>query len=127
MTKNKQVFHGDIDFMLTHFEKITDSLHHELPSEFVERVRYLTSDLTPFPGKFSFERFPYFRKIVDCFSPLDPAQEVVLMKGNQMGATTAILETVLLYNIMSNPKAQMYVTADAGLMKTSVQVRIEKM
>jgi phage terminase large subunit GpA-like protein len=49
------------------------------------------------------------------------------MKGNQMGATTAILETVLLYNIMSDPKSQMYVTADAGLMRTSVQVRIEKM
>jgi hypothetical protein len=90
-------------------------------------VRYLTSDLTPFPGKFSFERFPYFRKIVDCFSPMDSTQEVVLMKGNQMGATTAVLETIILYNIMSDPKAQMYVTADAGLVRTSVQVRVEKM
>jgi phage terminase large subunit GpA-like protein len=49
------------------------------------------------------------------------------MKGNQMGATTAVLETILLYNIMSDPKAQMYVTADAGLMRTSVQIKIEKM
>ncbi|MDR2052874.1 MAG: phage terminase large subunit family protein [Treponema sp.] len=123
----KNIYSGDIDFIIEQIGKITDSLHHELPSEFVERIRYLTSDLTPFPGKFSFEKFPYFRKIVDCFSPLDPTQEVVLMKGNQMGATTAVLETVLLYNIMSDSKAQMYVTADAGLMRTSVQVRIEKM
>jgi phage terminase large subunit GpA-like protein len=123
----KNIYSGDIDFLIGQIGRITDSLHHELPSEFVERVRYLTSDLTPFPGKFSFEKFPYFRKIVDCFSPLDPTQEVVLMKGNQMGATTAVLETVLLYNIMSDAKAQMYVTADAGLMRTSVQVRIEKM
>jgi len=122
-----QVFSGDIDFLVDQFSKITDSLRHELPSEFIERVRYLTSDLTPFPGKFSFEKFPYFREIVDCFSPLDPTSEVVLMKGAQMGATTAVLETVLLYNIMSDSKAQMYVTADAGLMKTSVQVRVEKM
>ncbi|MCL2093795.1 MAG: phage terminase large subunit family protein [Treponema sp.] len=122
-----EVFSGDIDFLVEHLGKITDSLHHELPSEFIERVRYLTSDLTPFPGKFSFEKFPYFREIVDCFSPIDPTQEIVLMKGAQMGATTAVLETVLLYNIMSDAKAQMYVTADAGLMKTSVQVRIEKM
>ena len=123
----KEVYSGDVDFLLDQIDKITDSLHHELPSEFIERVRYLTSDLTPFPGKFSFEKFPYFREIVDCFSPLDPTTEVVLMKGAQMGATTAVLETVLLYNIMSDPKAQMYVTADAGLMRTSVQVRIEKM
>jgi phage terminase large subunit GpA-like protein len=122
-----RLFYGDLDFVTDQLKKITDSLHHELPSDFIERVRYLTGDLTPFPGKFSFERFPYFRKIVDCFSPLDPTQEVVLMKGNQMGATTAVLETVLLYNIMADPKAQMYVTADAGLIKTSVQVRIEKM
>ncbi|MDR0785581.1 MAG: phage terminase large subunit family protein [Treponema sp.] len=118
---------GDVDFILESFGALTDSRSHELPSAFVERVRYLTADLTPFPGRFSFDRFPYFRKIVDCFSPLDSTQEIVLMKGNQMGATTAVLETVLLYNIMSDPKAQMYVTADAGLMRTSVQVRIEKM
>jgi phage terminase large subunit GpA-like protein len=118
---------ADVDFLIKQLGGLTESLQHESPSEFVERVRYLTSDLTPFPGKFSFDKFPYFRKIVDCFNPLDPTREVVLMKGNQMGATTAVLETVLLYNIMSDPKAQMYVTADAGLMRTSVQVRIEKM
>ncbi|MCL2381013.1 MAG: phage terminase large subunit family protein [Treponema sp.] len=123
----KDIFSGDIDFLIEQIENLTDSLHHELPSEFIERVRYLTSDLTPFPGKFSFEKFPYFREIVDCFSPEDPTQEVALMKGNQLGATTAALETIMLYNIMSDPKAQMYVTADAGLMKTSVQVKIEKM
>jgi phage terminase large subunit GpA-like protein len=123
----ERIYGGDADFLTEQLEGLTDSLHHELPSEFVERVRYLTSDLTPFPGKFSFDKFPYFRKIVDCFNPLDPTKEIVLMKGNQMGATTAVLETVLLYNIMSDPKAQMYVTADAGLMRTSVQVRIEKM
>jgi len=72
-----ETYSGDVDFLVEQIGKITDSLHHELPSEFIERVRYLTRDLTPFPGKFSFERFPYFREIVDCFSPLDPTQEVV--------------------------------------------------
>ena len=123
----KNIYRGDADFLIEQISRLTDSLHRELPSEFVERVRYLTSDLTPFPGKFSFDKFPYFRKIVDCFNPTDPTKEIVVMKGNQMGATTAILETIVLYSIMSDPKAQMYVTADAGLMKTSVQVRIEKM
>jgi len=123
----KKVYDGDIDFLIEQFDKLTDSLHHELPSEFVEKNRFLTKDLTPFPGKFSFDKFPYFREIVDRFSPLDPTKEIVLLKGNQIGATTAVLETVLLYNIMSDPKAQMYVTADAGLMRTSVQIKIEKM
>jgi phage terminase large subunit GpA-like protein len=124
---HNNIYHGDVDFFLEQFSKLTESRYHELPSEFVERVRYITSDLTPFPGKFSFERFPYFKKIVDCFSPLDMTEEVALMKGNQMGATTAVLENIVLYNIMSDPKSQMAVTADSGLMKTSVKVRIEKM
>jgi phage terminase large subunit GpA-like protein len=123
----KDIYSGDIEFLIEQTSKLTDSLRYESPSEFVERVRYLTSDLTPFPGKFSFDKFPYFRKIVDCFNPLDPTKEVEFMKGNQIGATTAVLETILLYNIMSDPKAQMYVTADAGLMRTSVQIKIEKM
>jgi phage terminase large subunit GpA-like protein len=127
MAETKKIFEGDIDFLAEQLGRITDSLHYDLPGDFVERVRYLNGDLTPFPGKFSFEKFPYFRKIVDCFSPMDSTQEVVLMKGNQMGATTAVLETIILYNIMSVPKAQMYVTADAGLVRTSVQVRVERM
>jgi phage terminase large subunit GpA-like protein len=124
---NPVIYEGDADFLIKQIEGLTDSLHHELPSEFVERVRYLAAGLTPFPGKFSFDKFPYFRKIVDCFNPLDPTREVAVMKGNQMGATTALNETVVLYNIMCDPKAQMYVTADAGLARTSVQIRIEKM
>ena len=127
MPEDKIIFSGDVDFLSEQIGKLTESLSRELPSEFTERVRYLTSDLTPFPGKFSFDRFPYFREIIDRFSPLDPTKEIVVMKGNQVGATTAILESILLYNIASDPKAQMYVTADAGLAKTSAQVRIEKM
>jgi len=123
----KPINEGDADFLIEQFGSLTDSLHYELPSDFIERVRYLTSDLTPFPGKFSFDKFPYFKEIVDRFSPLDPTKEIVIKKGNQIGATTAVLETILLYNIMCDPKAQMYVTADAGLMRTSVQIRIEKM
>lgn len=118
---------SDIDFLIERFGSLTDKQEYELPTEFAERVRYLSGDLTPFPGKFSWERFPYFKKIVDCFAPDSPIQEVALMKGNQLGGTTAVIETIILYNIMSNPNPQAYVTADAGLMKTSVQTKIEKM
>jgi phage terminase large subunit GpA-like protein len=123
----REIFWGDIDFLIKGFRGLTDSVYRERPSEFVERVRYLPSQLTPFPGKFSYDRTPYFRKIVDCFSPLDSTREVALMKGNQLGATTDVLETVILYHIMSDPKAQMYVTADAGLAKMSASTRIEQM
>jgi phage terminase large subunit GpA-like protein len=117
----------EIDFLIDRFSRLTDSLQVILPSEFAEQHRFMTADLTPFPGRFSYEKFPYFRKIVDCFSPADPTKEVVVMKGNQLGATTAILESLILYNIACNPKAQMYVSADSGLAKTSMQIKVERM
>jgi phage terminase large subunit GpA-like protein len=117
----------DINFLIEQFSKITCSFDYELPSEFVERVRSLTSDLTPFPGKFSFDRFPYFRKIIDLFHPSDPTREVILMKGNQLGGTTGIVDNIILYNIMVVPKSQICISAGAGLMKTGVSIRIEKM
>ena len=64
MNTGKSYFYGDINFLIEQFDKLTDSIVSEKPSEFVERVRYLTRDLTPFPGRFSFDRFPYFRKII---------------------------------------------------------------
>jgi phage terminase large subunit GpA-like protein len=118
---------ADIDFLIRQFEKISDSQNYELPSDFAERVRYLPKGLTPFYGKFSFTRFPYFKEIVNLFHPLDPTREIVLEKGNQLGATTGVLETIILYNIMVDPKSQMFVTADAWLMKTGVNARIEPM
>jgi phage terminase large subunit GpA-like protein len=117
----------DVDFLIIQFTKVTEFQKYDIPSEFAERVRYMTGDLTPFPGKFSYSRFPYFREIVDLFHPLNPVKEVVLMKASQIGATTAVLETLILYNIMSDPTSQMYVNVDVGLMKTSVNVKIEKM
>jgi phage terminase large subunit GpA-like protein len=106
----------NIYYLIDQFQKIIDTQRYELPSEFAERVRYLSSELTNFPGKFSYDRFPYLRDIVDCFSPLSPIHEVVFMKGAQIGATVGVLETVLLYNIMVEPKSQMYVNVDTGLM-----------
>jgi phage terminase large subunit GpA-like protein len=117
----------DVDFLVIQFQSITAFQGYEMPSEFAERVRYITGDLSPFPGKFSYSRFEYLRKIIDLFHPLNPVRFVVLMKGAQIGATTGLVESLILYNIMGDPKPQAYVTVDSGLMKTSVQIKIEKM
>ncbi len=117
----------DIDFLIERFQKISVAQEYELPSHFAERVRELPKELTPLPGPFSFSRFPYFKKIVDLFHPLNSAREIVLMKGNQLGSNVSVLETIMLYDIMIDPKPQCFITADAGLIKTGVNTRIEAM
>lgn len=117
----------DLKFLREQFENLRIGEKKELPSAYVERVRTLPPELSPMPGPFSFAPTPYFKKIVDLFHADNPVKEVVLCKGNQMGATTAILESILLYNIGCDPKSQMYVTADEELMKKSVKTKIEAM
>jgi phage terminase large subunit GpA-like protein len=41
----------------------------------------------PFPGPYSFERFPFFKRILETLSPEHPAREVVLKKSAQIGGT----------------------------------------
>ncbi len=116
-----------INFLIQQFEKIPVAQTYELPSKFAERVRRIPKGLSPLHGRFSYERFPYFREIVDNFHPSNPVREVVLMKGNQLGSNVSVLETLLLYDIMIDPKPQCFITADAGLIKTGVNTRIEAM
>ena len=119
--------HNDIDFFIQQVNSITDSKIYELPSEYAERVRYLPPELTPMPGKYSFEKAPFLREPLDCLSPTSPIQEVVLMKGVQIMATTGILENYLAYNIGSDPKPQMYVSADKELVTTGMKTKVERM
>ena len=116
-----------INFLIQQFLKIPVTQEYELPSDFAERVRRLPKELSPFPGAFRFSRFPYMREIVDCFHPKNPVREVVVMKGNQLGSNVSVLETIMLYNIMIDPKPQFFLTADAGLIRTNVNTRIETM
>ena len=122
-----QVQSRDIDFLIEQFASLVESKKIELPSEYAERVRVLPPELTPFPGPFSYSRFPYFKEIVDSLAPTDPIKEVAVMKGNSMGATTAVLETSLLYNIGADPKPQLYITADTELAKTSIEIKVDRM
>ena len=118
---------GDIDFLVESIAELTAERNFMKPSEYVESVRYMSKDLTPFPGKFSFKLFPYFVEIVNCFSPESPIHKIYVMKGNQLGATTAILETVMLYAIGANPSPILYVLPDDDMAKTAMNTKIDRM
>jgi hypothetical protein len=91
---------NDIDFIIEKINSITDSKDYELPSDFSERVRYLPKELTPMPGKFSFEKCPFIKEILDNQSPLSPIQETVVMKGHQIMMTTGFIENDIAYKIL---------------------------
>ncbi|MBQ9239464.1 MAG: phage terminase large subunit family protein [Treponema sp.] len=118
---------SDIDYLIERFKNLTARRVYEKPSDFVQRVRYLDKELTPFPGKFSYAYFPYFVEIVDCFAPDSAVKKVYVMKGSQLGATTGILEPCMLYYIMAYPAPQMYALPDEGMAKRAMATKIDSM
>lgn len=58
-----------------------------LVSEWADKYRYLSSTASAEPGKWRTDRTPYLREIMDKLSGTDPCEEVVFMKGSQIGAT----------------------------------------
>lgn len=56
-------------------------------SEWADRYRVLSGSASAEPGQWRTSRTPYLREIMDCLSPYDPAQRVVVMAGAQIGKT----------------------------------------
>ena len=117
----------DIIFLRTQFKKITDAKKYHLPSDYIEKTRYLNKELTPIPGYYKFDRTPFWKEPLDNMSPLSIVQKVVVVKGVQIGATTGILENAIAYNIGSDPKPQLYISADKELVKMGMEIKIERM
>jgi phage terminase large subunit GpA-like protein len=117
----------DIQFFTEVLDSVVTERIFELPSEYNEKIRYLPKELSQKHGYIDYNYIPFFREILDNFSPLSPIREVALMKSVQIGATTSILEAVLAYFIGSCPRPQLYVSADKELVKKSIEEKVERM
>jgi phage terminase large subunit GpA-like protein len=57
------------------------------PGQWANEHRYMTSDISPFPGKYRLELTPYLEEPLDDLSPYSPVEEVIFKKSNQLGLT----------------------------------------
>jgi phage terminase large subunit GpA-like protein len=96
------------------------------PSNWAEKNRIMTTDVSPFPGKFTYDRTPYMREIVDCFSRFHPARIIVLKKGAQIGATATLIENAIGWIMAQNPGNILFLTGHSDLADEAV-VRIDQM
>jgi phage terminase large subunit GpA-like protein len=112
------------EWLVSHWAELTDALQILTPTQFSEHNRYLPKSVSRFPGYINFDLTPYWREILDCFSPEVPVREVAVMKGVQVAYTTA-LETLIFYlagHLRTSPG--MYATADKGLSKARIENNI---
>ncbi|MBD5437685.1 MAG: hypothetical protein HDR37_03800 [Treponema sp.] len=125
MSMTAAICDTDIDFLIARFGALTERREYVAPSDYIESVRYIDKSLSPFPGKFSYQKFPYFREIVDRLSPADPVRYVFVMKGNQCGYTTGVLEAGMMYYLGSVPEEQALVLPDGTMATDYAKTKLE--
>lgn len=103
-----------------------DSLRPDPPmsvSDWADRFRYLSQRSAAEPGRWRTARTPYLREPMDCLSPDSPFEEVVLIKGAQIGGTECG-NNFLGYVIDRAPGPVLYVLPGQQLAKRTSRQRI---
>lgn len=54
-------------------------------SEWADNYRVLTTTSSSEPGLFRTSRIPYAKEVMDCLTVTNPAQEIIVQKGAQLG------------------------------------------
>jgi len=96
-------------------------------SEWAEKNRFMTSKVSNITGNFSYDNTPYAKEIANCFSKNSPIREIAIMKGVQLGFTTAIFENVIGYSIAHDPSPMMLVSGDLKLLKDFKSIKIDNL
>ena len=82
-------------------------------SEWADERRKLPRVSSSEHGQWRTERFPFLRQIMDDLSPQSPHQQVVVMKGAQLGFTEVAMN-MMLYNVDYHPCPMLYVQRTIG-------------
>ena len=97
---------------------------HLTVSEWADKFRRLPQKSSAEPGPWRTARTPYLREVMDCLSATSDVQEVVLMKGAQVGGTEAILN-YLGYLIDHSPGPAMIVQPTVDTAKRFSRQRVD--
>ena len=95
-------------------------------SEWADQKRILPAKATKEAGRWRTARTPYLKEIMDCLSPSSPVQQVVFMKGAQVGGTECG-NNWLGYVIDHTPGPMMYVLPTLDMAKRTSKQRIAPM
>lgn len=99
------------------FDAADRNLSNIKPSDWCEQNRFMTSDVSPIEGYFSYDNSPYLREVVDCLSPDHPAHTVAVMKGAQIGFSSGVIEAGIGWIISECPGNILFLVGHEDLVK----------
>ena len=112
-------------------EELLEASDHSLtnmsPSDWAEKNRVMTSDVSPFPGPFSFDKTPYLIEPVNCLSQDHPARIIAVMKGAQIGFSTGVIENGIGWIMSQSPGNILFLARDEVLVKKAMDTKIDQM
>ena len=97
------------------------------PSDWNEKFRVMTSEVSPRTGKFSYEYTPYLKEVVNCLSQADSCRIVSIMKGAQVGFSTGVIEAGIGWIIAESPSNILFLTGHADLSEEAVTGKIDNL
>lgn len=95
-------------------------------SEWADKYRYLSGVSSSEPGRWRTDRTPYSKEIMDKLSSNDPTEEVVFMKGAQIGATELGFNWIG-YMVDISPGPMLMVQPTEEMCKRSSKTRFDTM
>jgi phage terminase large subunit GpA-like protein len=97
------------------------------PSDWNEKNRVMTTEVSPRPGPFTYKYTPYLREVVDCLSQSVPCKVISIMKGAQVGFSTGVIEAGIGWIIAEAPGNILFLTGHSDLAEEAVTGKIDNL
>jgi phage terminase large subunit GpA-like protein len=97
------------------------------PVEWAEKYRYLSKEITRYPGKMSYKLTPYLKEIANSVDPTNISQIISVMKGSQVGLSIGGIFTILGWIISQMPDKVLFITENEAKIKDQMQNPINQM
>lgn len=117
------------DIVIKNIKRIQNSIYNfsmetRKPSEWVEENLYLSSE-SRFAGRFSYDRSPYTREVVNNMMPNSGVEITAVMKCSQSGFTQGLAIPCLVYHIAESPTNMMFLTGSEMLLRDTIRGRFD--
>jgi len=91
------------------------------PSEWAEKNRIMTKEVSPISGPYSYENSPYIKELVNTLDQRTPGNVFALMGGAQIGKSVGLIENGIGWIIANNPGNILFLVGHADVFQDSVR------
>lgn len=97
------------------------------PSDWAEKHRVLTSEVTSRPGPFRYDYTPYWREPINRLQDEDESRIIAIMKGLQIGCSRGLVENGIGWIISESPGTILFLSGAQELAEEAMNQKVDQM